>query len=115
MELVDRYAPLVYTASAPYRLSNAEIEDVGQHVWLRLVEVLGKLRDPAALPAWLATTTARECLRVLKATGKPEPDFDEMLRLDRERAHDEPFRLGLGTASPPLEAADPELPIRTTS
>ena len=63
-ELVDRYAPLVYTICTRYRLSNHDIEDVGQNVWLLLVEQLGKLREPAALPGWLATTTARECLRV---------------------------------------------------
>jgi RNA polymerase sigma factor (sigma-70 family) len=61
-ELVDRYAPLVYTICTRYRLSNHDIEDVGQNVWLLLVEQLGKLREPAALPGWLATTTSRECL-----------------------------------------------------
>src|SRR4029077_14465504 len=71
-ELVDRYAPLVYTICTRYRLSNHGIEDVGQNVWLLLVEQLGKLREPAALPAWLATTTARECLRVVTAASKAE-------------------------------------------
>jgi DNA-directed RNA polymerase specialized sigma24 family protein len=54
--LVDRYAPLVYTICIRYRLSNHDIEDVEQNVWLLLVEQLGKLREPAALPGWLATT-----------------------------------------------------------
>ena len=71
-ELVDRYAPLVYTICTRYRLSNHDIEDVGQNVWLLLVEQLGKLREPAALPGWLATTTARECLRVVTAANKSE-------------------------------------------
>src|SRR5439155_1472035 len=39
---------------------------VGQTVWLRLVERLGAVRDPAALAGWLGTTTQRECLRVLR-------------------------------------------------
>jgi DNA-directed RNA polymerase specialized sigma24 family protein len=69
-ELVDRYAPLVYTICTRYRPSNHDIEDVGQNVWLLLVEQLGKLREPAALPGWLATTTARECLRVVTAMSK---------------------------------------------
>ena len=71
-ELVDRYAPLLYTICTRYRLSNHDIEDVGQSVWLLLVEQLAKLREPAALPGWLATTTARECLRVVKAASKAE-------------------------------------------
>jgi RNA polymerase sigma factor (sigma-70 family) len=69
-ELVDRYAPLLYTICTRYRLSNHDIEDVGQSVWLLLVEQLGKLREPAALPGWLATTAARECLRVVTAASK---------------------------------------------
>jgi RNA polymerase sigma factor (sigma-70 family) len=62
----------VYTICTWYRLSNHDIEDVGQNVWLLLVEQLGKLREPAALPGWLATTTARECLRVVTAASKAE-------------------------------------------
>ena len=71
-ELVGRYGALVYTICTRYRLSNHDIEDVGQNVWLLLVEQLGKLREPAALPGWLATTTARECLRVVTAASKTE-------------------------------------------
>jgi len=71
-ELVDRYASLVYTICTRYRLSNHDIEDVGQNVWLLLVEQLGKLREPAALPGWLATTTSRECLRVVTTANKSE-------------------------------------------
>jgi len=71
-ELADRYGALVYTICTRYRLSNHDIEDVGQNVWLLLVEQLGKLREPAALPGWLATTTARECLRVVTAASKTE-------------------------------------------
>lgn len=71
-ELVDRYAPLVWSICVRYQLSSHDIEDVGQTVWLGLVEQLGKLREPAALPGWLATTTQRECLRVLKAARRYE-------------------------------------------
>jgi RNA polymerase sigma factor (sigma-70 family) len=66
-ELVERYSPLVWAICTRYRLSSHDIEDVNQNVWLRLVEQLGNLREPAALPGWLATTTSRECLRVLRA------------------------------------------------
>ena len=62
----------MYTICTRCRLSNHDIEDVGQNVWLLLVEQLGKLREPAALPGWLATTTARECLRVVTAASKTE-------------------------------------------
>ena len=50
-----------------------DAEDVSQVVWLRLVEHLSALREPAALPGWIATTTQRECLRLLRATRQDEP------------------------------------------
>jgi RNA polymerase sigma factor (sigma-70 family) len=69
-ELVERYAPLVWSVCNRYRLSRTDIDDVGQTVWLLLVEQLGNIRQPAALPGWLATTTQRECLRVLRVAER---------------------------------------------
>jgi RNA polymerase sigma factor (sigma-70 family) len=66
-QLVERYAPLVWSICRRYQLDRPDADDVGQGVWLRLVEHLPALRDPAALPGWIATTTRRECLRVLRA------------------------------------------------
>jgi RNA polymerase sigma factor (sigma-70 family) len=71
--LVERYCPLIWSICRRHRLSDADAEDVGQSVWLHLVDQLGKVRDPAALPGWLATTTRRECLRVMHATREPLP------------------------------------------
>jgi RNA polymerase sigma factor (sigma-70 family) len=72
-ELVERYAPLVWTISRRHGLSAADVDDVGQSVWLLLVEHLPGLREPAALPGWIATTTQRECLRLLRAGKRTEP------------------------------------------
>lgn len=80
-ELVERYAPMVWSICTRYRLSGSDVEDVGQTVWLRAVEQLGNLREPAALPGWLATTTRRECLRVLGEARKRDrfgPPADEL-------------------------------------
>jgi len=79
--LVERYAPLVWAICRRYRLSAADAQDAGQSVWLHLVEQLGNLRDPAAVAGWLATTTRRECARVLRAadhrqTAALVPDAD---------------------------------------
>jgi len=67
--LVERYAPLIWSICRRYRLGGADAEDVAQAVWLKLVDHLGQLRDPAALPGWLATTARRECGRVLRVAG----------------------------------------------
>jgi RNA polymerase sigma factor (sigma-70 family) len=66
-EIVQRYAPLVWSICRRHRLNDADTDDVGQEVWLRLVELVAVIRDAAALPGWLATTTRRLCLGVLES------------------------------------------------
>ena len=66
--LVARYAPLVMSVCRRHRLDEADTLDVAQGVWLALLEHLDSIREPAALPGWIATTTRRECLHLL--TGK---------------------------------------------
>jgi RNA polymerase sigma factor (sigma-70 family) len=68
--IVERFLPLVGAITRQLRLSAADADDVGQTVWLRLVEHLDELREPAALPGWIRTTTRNECLRVLSARGR---------------------------------------------
>jgi RNA polymerase sigma factor (sigma-70 family) len=70
--LVERYTPLVWSICRTHRLGGADADDVGQSVWLRLTAQLDKVRDPAALPGWLATTTQRECVRVLDAARRSQ-------------------------------------------
>ena len=81
--LVDRYAPLIWSLCRRYRLGTTDTGDVGQTVWLLLVNQLGQIRDPAALPGWLATTTRRECTRVLhraqmRHVARHEPDAENI-------------------------------------
>ncbi len=70
--LVERYAPLIWSICRRHRLSGADADDVGQNVWLHLVHHLDIIREPAALPGWLATTTRRECGRMLSAARGPD-------------------------------------------
>jgi RNA polymerase sigma factor (sigma-70 family) len=84
-EIVDRYGPLVWAICRRYQLSRSDTDDVAQTVWLLLVEQLGRLRQPAALPGWIATTTARECLRVVRRASRydhSELPGDGQLELD---------------------------------
>ena len=75
-ELVGRFGGLVWAVARAHRLDTADASDVCQTVWLRLVENLGRLRDPEHLGGWLRTTTRHECLRVLRRGGKEIPDDD---------------------------------------
>jgi RNA polymerase sigma factor (sigma-70 family) len=72
--LVERYTPLIWSICRRYRLDQADADDVSQSVWLHLVGQLDRIRDPAALPGWLATTTRRECGRVWRAARRPLAD-----------------------------------------
>jgi RNA polymerase sigma factor (sigma-70 family) len=72
-ELVRRYARLVMAVIRSYRLTAADAQDVSQTVWLRLVEHLGSLREPEALPRWLETTTQRECGRYVQRGRRTVP------------------------------------------
>ena len=130
--IVVRYAPLIWSICRRYRLDRADIDDVGQSVWLRLVDQLTQLREPEALPGWLATTTRRECGRLLtgarrrEALGSPLdpadiPDEDpraaeeEILAAERHAALREAFAdlpprcqelVGLLIADPPVPDAE---------
>jgi RNA polymerase sigma factor (sigma-70 family) len=94
--LVDRYARLVWSVARGFALSAADAADVSQTTWLRLVENLGRLRDPEHLGAWLATTARHECLRILRRSGRELVGVDDLdveageptpekVVLDRER------------------------------
>ena len=113
-EIVERYAPLVWSICARFQLSNSDREDVAQSVWLLLVEQLGKLREPAALPGWLATTTHRECLRVVTAARRSErlgTGLDDALQfVDNTIVIDEEILMAERNAA--LRAAFAELPPR---
>jgi RNA polymerase sigma factor (sigma-70 family) len=130
--LVERYAPLIWSICRRYRLDRADTDDVGQSVWLRLVDQLGQLREPEALPGWLATTTRRECGRLLTGSRRREalgfaldpadiPDGDlaaaeeEVLAAERHAALREAFAalplrcqelLGLLITDPPVPYAE---------
>jgi RNA polymerase sigma factor (sigma-70 family) len=64
-ELVERFAPLVTAVCRRFGLAEADLLDVGQTVWLALLEHLDRIREAEALPGWIATTTRRECLQVV--------------------------------------------------
>ena len=104
-ELVERYAPLIWSICRTYRLGRADADDVGQAVWLRLVDHLDQIREPAALPGWLATTTRRECGRLVRAARGPHT---ALYSLDAETIADEQA----GTAEQDLFAAERHAALR---
>lgn len=66
-DIVRSYTPLLASVCRRYGLSKVDSEDVGGRVWLHLLTNITRLREPAALPGWLRTTTKRECQTVLRS------------------------------------------------
>lgn len=62
-----RLDPTLRSIARSYRLSSSDVDDAVQATWVRLVSHIGRLRDPAAVAGWLATTARRECLRLLQS------------------------------------------------
>jgi RNA polymerase sigma factor (sigma-70 family) len=87
-QIVTRYASLVWSVCHRHGLSGADAEDVGGGVWLRLVEHLDTIREPAALPGWIATTTQRECLQLLRNRKRQIPVDDPQVPDDTSPASD---------------------------
>ncbi len=65
-ELIRRFGPMIYGISHRYRLAAEDCVDVFGRVCLILLENLNSLRDATRLPGYVATTTQRECLAVLR-------------------------------------------------
>ena len=64
--LVREFSAMIWAVARAHRLHDANAADVAQATWLRLLEHLTRLKDPARVGAWLATTARRECLRVIR-------------------------------------------------
>ncbi len=71
--LVERYMPLVISVARGFHLTSKDVEDISQTVWLRLVEHIGTLREPRALPGWIATTARHEAIRVQRSRAQANP------------------------------------------
>jgi RNA polymerase sigma factor (sigma-70 family) len=71
--IVQRYAALIRSVARRYRLSPADIEDVSQLVWLKLFDHIDRIREPRALPGWIAKTTANACLSLAKSLVRAIP------------------------------------------
>ncbi len=74
--IVRAYSPLVRSVCRRYGLRDAAAEDIHATVWLRLVDRVGTIREPAALPGWLATNARRECLRQVRRRVREQLTVD---------------------------------------
>lgn len=83
-EIVVRFTPLLIATAHRFRLPDHDVADVAQTVWLHLVEHLGELREPAALPGWLVSTTRHECSRYLGRQARQRP-YDPLVSFQADQ------------------------------
>jgi RNA polymerase sigma factor (sigma-70 family) len=95
-ELVSQHTRLLWSVARSYRLDQADAADVVQTTWLRLLEHLGSIQDPTRLVGWLVTTTRRECLRMLRRSGRERLVADDEALDTPDDA--EPIETGLLTS-----------------
>ncbi|MGI8459182.1 MAG: RNA polymerase sigma factor [Propionibacteriaceae bacterium] len=106
-QLSARYQPLGTSVTCRHRRARTDAVDVSQTVWLRLVTRLVSLREPRALPGWLATTTANACLDVIASQRRT-------VAIDPQ-THWTVVELGLGDAGGRPEFGPDEALIRAES
>ena len=100
--LVDQYSRLIWSITSSFRLGESDAADVVQTTWMRLIEHIDRIEQPARVGSWLAATARNECLRHVAArkrivlvhedsefdgADQLGPQVDEAL-LASERAHD---------------------------
>ncbi|HTT92902.1 MAG TPA: sigma-70 family RNA polymerase sigma factor [Acidimicrobiales bacterium] len=78
-ELVARFGGMIAATGRRYRLTPADVAELEQTTWLRLVENLHRIEQPERVGGWLATTARRESLQLLKRAAKYRTGADEML------------------------------------
>jgi RNA polymerase sigma factor (sigma-70 family) len=78
--LIDEYDGLVRSIAASFRLQAADVHDVAQTTWLRLLQNHRTIRDPERLAGWLSVTATRGSLAVLRRASRlrPFPAVDEV-------------------------------------
>ena len=89
-QLVDRFQALVWSSIYRVGLRSEDAEDTFQKVFVILYRNLDRIDSALALPKWLATTAAREAIRLHKQTrDKSTIAMDAVENLDEMLAAEE--------------------------
>jgi RNA polymerase sigma factor (sigma-70 family) len=75
--LVAQYSGLLWSVVRSYRLGQQQSADVVQTTWLRLLENIRLIRDPARLPGWLVVTARNLSVEAVRYAGRSQPLDDD--------------------------------------
>ena len=96
--LVERYSGLLWSIARSHGLGAADAGDAVQTTWLRLVERIDRIEEPAAVGRWLVVTARREALHLARRA-----------KAHGTLAHEEPLPAPAHTAPERLALAREEL------
>jgi len=86
--LVARYQRLLYAVPRRAGLNEDAAADILQQTFLKLLENLQKIQQPAQIHAWLVTTARRETLHFLRQRKKaPQVSLDAAGEGDESKEH----------------------------
>jgi RNA polymerase sigma factor (sigma-70 family) len=110
-ELHGRHDRMLRRIARGFRLCEADVDDVVQETWMRLLRGVHRLEDPAAVGAWLCTTVRRESLRALQRAMHEFPAAE--VALDETTDPEEPDdALSAAERAAAMRAAIDRLPSR---
>ena len=89
-ELVSRFGGMIAATGRRYGLSAADVAELQQTTWLRLVENVYGIEQPERVGGWLRTTARRESLQLLKRASRYRSGADQMLANMADRHLPEP-------------------------
>lgn len=89
-ELVARFGGLIASVGWRYGLSPADVNELQQTTWLRLVENIDRIRQPERVGGWLATTARRESLQILRRAGRYTTGAEALLVALPNETEDDP-------------------------
>jgi RNA polymerase sigma factor (sigma-70 family) len=78
-ELVARFGVMIAATGRRYRLTPADVAELQQTTWLRLVENIHRVEQPDRVGGWLATTARRESLQLLRRASRYHTGADQIL------------------------------------
>lgn len=116
--LVGRFSGLLWSVTRGLGLRTEDAADVIQTTWLRLLDNLGRVRDPDAVGAWLATTARYESFRTLRKSGRAVPtelEDDQLPNAPDDDEEELDDRLRAEELSDPLWRALEQLSTRCRS
>lgn len=90
--LTRRFGGMVMAIARSCRLNEADLAEVHQVTWLRMVENIDRIEKSERVGAWSATTAKRESLRIVRSKQRATLDYEALLdRADAKEPDDGPI------------------------